>query len=248
MVANVQPLIDPREHVGLAFKAASKYARSVKGRTADFVGIAYVAMARAAETFDPGMGCRWSTHAMAAMFFQLHTQTRMLDTEARRTPRGMVVMSRAMSQLGEKDRDEAMWGDEPERVEVEPLVAFQVACMHQAADEVPHGSEIVSMRARGLDGQQIGEVLGIPRRRVNDIMVKIRRRARAKFLRGEPHAIGAETAVAVEVEGDAVGAAGSKRGRKRSKRQRGAGKAEPAGALRAVHIRPPQNRPPDAVE
>jgi len=66
---------DPRDHLGLVFKAAQDLSTSLRCDRDELLGDAYLAMCEAIRTFKPEKGFRFSTHAVPAVRFRLYALT-----------------------------------------------------------------------------------------------------------------------------------------------------------------------------
>ena len=64
-------MIDPVDHLKLAQKMAWKYKGITDLEFGDVLSICYLAMVKAARTFDPNKGYAWSTYASKAMYFAI---------------------------------------------------------------------------------------------------------------------------------------------------------------------------------
>lgn len=76
-----QPQVNPRDHVGLAFAFADRCRRKLHVPADHFLGVCYLGLVRAAQSFDPSRGKKFSTYAYRAMY-------NAVQDDIRRTTRG----------------------------------------------------------------------------------------------------------------------------------------------------------------
>jgi len=165
--------IDPRQHVALAMREAKRHAAKIGGLPEDYVGIAYTAMAEAAQTYDPALAS-WSTYAVRCMRCQLVTQTSLeayLVTGRRRSSGGSVMGGDAGEALA------AAAGAMNRREHVPDLPEFVRAKIAELVDGLPQRERAVAIAsAQGLRLHEIGHMLGVSRERVRQLRARIAER------------------------------------------------------------------------
>lgn len=156
--------VDPREHLGLAYAEAGRFAALNGDRREDWLGEAYILLERAARKFDPDRGCQFSTYATKVLRYELPKSLMRGMGLSRTFTNGEVAWNGIRP--GAFD-DRYMGGREDHRSEGEGLSLE--AC-------VGREFEVARMLGGGCNLPQAGVALGLSRERVRQIKNKAGKR------------------------------------------------------------------------
>lgn len=161
-------MIDPADHLGLAWQWAHKAARAFRETPEEHVGDCYIVVCRCAKGFDPERGVRFSTYATEALKNWL-----MSEKERRRVARS----PRGKRQIRTVDLDGA---PEP-TIDRHPGAALHAKELWAEAVALARLTDrelsVLRGRTEGETLADIGAGLGVTRERVRQIVERARWKA-----------------------------------------------------------------------
>jgi len=156
-------LEDTSNHLGLVYKMAKWAMIRWGGEFESWIGQAWIALHDSIRTFDPKKGHRFSTHAFTGMKWRMMT-SRNVSLGRKRLANGTFAELKTKA-LVDWDKGEehtihiheppVWWGELTEREQ-----------------------EIVTLRARDLTLQEVGDNTGLTRERVRQILKKVENKLR----------------------------------------------------------------------
>jgi len=161
-------MIDPRDHVGLAYTGAAVLADRWGGERDEWVGFAYEVVVKAAKLYDPARGA-FSTYAIASIRLSGTREAHRRRGDQWRAPEEKgprrQVWTRLPVQGGVSGEAEAIpaRAEQPEPSEVLRGLIVVLSPRHRRA---------VEMRAKGAKLDAIGTALGVTKERARQIIAE----------------------------------------------------------------------------
>lgn len=157
-------MIDPVEHLGLAYKWGASYAKARGLDRDDCVGEAMLGLARAARSFDPSRGLRFSTYAVCCIERALSR----LRAAAGRTTLSIDAAGPTGHSYAANHATDFL-----DPIDVDLLQRVRDAIGRCGYDDLRGGVLLIGL-SRGWTYEQMADELGVSRERVRQLIVRLR--------------------------------------------------------------------------